>query len=304
MEPIMNVQTGEITMSPEEEKKREEYFKQQEALQSQTALVAVDSNTSIIDQETPKEEPKHEPVLRDKENIFKDILSPGYAARLSKIFTDGIVDRFMDMSIAVSYADQDEEINDDQRKLIHDLEDAFIDANCIDGPSKRLMDLIDNKKPNLKKMIKPVRLERVYDTLMLAPKRLKFYTTPKGEFYPVFFTTMAASYKWHQLPYDLAYTKTTDERHITGKLLSALVAKYANSLSPDDYVNMWFVVMFLKNLSVCSMPQEGLLDTNPEIGDYIQNLFKLVDHMIEVCVPDLFNGIDPKVIKPNEVIKI
>lgn len=303
----MNVQTGEITMSPEEEKKREEYFKQQEALQSETLLdaanVSLDSNTSVVSQET-LQEPKHEPVLRDKENLFKDILGPGYAARLAKVFTDGIVDRFMDMSIAVSYADQDEEINDDQRKLIHDLEDAFIDANCIEGPSKRLMDLIDNKKPNLRKMIKPVRMERVYSTLMLAPKRLKFITTPKGEFYPVFFTTMAATYKWNKLPYDIAYTKTTEERHTTGKLLSALIARYANSLAPDDYVNMWFVVMFLKNLSVCSMPQEGLLDTNPEIGDYIQNLFKLVDHMLEVCVPDLFNGIDPRIIKPNEVIKI
>lgn len=220
--------------------------------------------------------------LRDKNNVFENVFGKGYGSRFAQVMNANVVDRFWLMDSVVSYANQDTNLTDKQRKLAQDMEEAFRDACCIEGPSKRLMKLIDNK-PNLNKMIKPARIQRTYDTIDLPISRLRFSQVPTGNYIPLFFSSFAVCYGWEHLDADVAFSKNTGIKYPTGNMLAALLAKYANGISPYDYANMWFVLMFVKNLSVCSFTNKETFITNPEILDYGKNLLKLADRMLNVC---------------------
>ena len=233
-----------------------------------------------------------EKALRDEKNIFDTVIGEGYGARLAQVTNANITDRFWLMGSVVSYADQDPQLNDRKKKLVKDLEDAFFDACCVNGPSKRLNNLISNR-PNLVKMVKPNRVNRVYDTIDMISHRLGFDTMPNGIYLPVFFSAMSVCYGWKSLEQAIAYQLTRGEANYVGSLLTALLAKYANGLSPTDYVNMWFVLMFAKNLSVCSITQKDVLESNPELNEYAENLFQLVDRMIDNCCIEMRNIVIP-----------
>lgn len=226
--------------------------------------------------------------VRDANNKFDQIIAPGFGQRFAQIMSANAIDRFWMMSSLVSYGNQST-LTDNKKKLLGDLEDSFLDACCVNGPSQRLMKLIE-KKPNLAKMIKGKRLNRVYDTLALAPSRLGFTSTPTGNYLPLFFTAMAMSFGWEGLKKDMEITKTSGLRNPTGTLMAALLSKYANSISPYDYSGMWFVLMFIKNLSVCSIIHKEMLETNPELNDYAKNFFTLADSMIENCAKDFLEA--------------
>jgi hypothetical protein len=225
--------------------------------------------------------------LRDKNNVFDNVFGKGYGSRFAQIMNANIVDRFWLMDSVVSFANQDPSITDKQRKLISDMDEAFRDACCMDGPSKRLMEII-NHKPNLQKMIKPARLQRTFDTIDLPIHRLRFNQVPSGSYIPLFFSSFAVCYGWENLEFDIAYSKNTDIKQPTGHLLAALLAKYANYISPYDYANMWFVLMFVKNLSVCSITNKELFNSDPEVLEYGKNLLKLADHMLNNCANNIF----------------
>ena len=225
--------------------------------------------------------------LKDKNNVFDNVFGKGYGSRFAQIMNANIVDRFWLMDSIVSYANQDANITDKQRKLIYDMDEAFRDACCIEGPSKRLMSILD-RKPNLQKMIKPARLQRTFDTIDLPIHRLRFTQVPSGNYIPLFFSSFAVCYGWKNLDFDVAYSKNTNIKQPTGHLLAALLAKYANHISLYDYANMWFVLMFVKNISVCSITNRNVFETNPEILEYGKNLLKLADHMLNNCAENIF----------------
>lgn len=259
-------------------------------------VVEVDPNDAsappVINTEPTAEDKKVNKViekeLRDEKNVFDVVIGPGYGSRLAQVFNANIVDRFWLMGSVVSYADQDKDLTESKKKLVHDLEDVFYDACCADGPSKRLNAIISNN-PNLVKMVRDNRINRVYDTIDIIPHRLGFHTAPGGKYIPVFFSTMAVCYGWNGLEQSIKYQSMLNRKNYVGELLAALLAKYANGLNPIDYVNMWFVLMFIKNLSVCSITQKEVFETNPEIKTYADNLFSLVDRMIDTCCIELRN---------------
>ena len=285
---IVNIHTGEITMDPEEAKKLIQNVDFNEA--SQPPKMSGDNlEEPPIDK---KEEKAIKRELRNKDNKFNEIIGPGYSSRFAEIQEASLTERFAYMATTVSFADQDG-IKPAKKKLVHDLEDAFYDACCIEGPSERLMGII-NKKPNLTKLIQDNRINRVYEDLWLAPVRLGFSSLPTGKYLPTFFTTMAFCYGWKNIKHDQAYNQLTGKKNITGTLLAALLSKYARGLSPYDYAGMWFVLMFMKNLSVCSITQKSVIEEHPELQTYANNLFILVDHMLEVCNPEVLEAESPK----------
>jgi hypothetical protein len=64
--------------------------------------------------------------------------------------------------------------------------------------------------------------------------------------------------------------------------LAALLASYTRCLNPYDYMAMWFVVAFLKNLSVCSLIQPDQLKSMPDLADNAKNLFMILDKLAEM----------------------
>lgn len=262
--------------------------------EGQTVSFNADGTTNVEEvTEPPKKDDKVGKMLkkelRDRTNVFDQVFVKGYGSRFAQVMNAGIEDRFWLMDSIVSFADQDNDLNDKQRKLIRDLEDAFRDACCMDGPSKRLTDLI-NKKPNLNKMLKPARLQRTYDTISLPVSRLQFSHVPTGNYIPFFFGSMAVCYGWSRLEFDISFSKSTGMKYPTGMMLAALLSKFANSISPYDYANMWFVLMFVKNLSVCSITSKEVFESTPEIKTYGNNLLKLADHMLDVCGEEILKS--------------
>ena len=267
-ETVVNIKTGEIKL---DESAISLVNQQQEAA------------VSVSNEHQPKKENLLKDLyMRDKNNIFGEILPKEYAGRFAKIFNDGIMDRFVDMAATVSYAMQDSALTEKQKQLVRDLEEAFFDACCIEGPSKRLMKLIE-KQPNLIKQLQPKRIKRTWEDLSLSPHRLGFYTTPSGEYIPLFVTAFAMSFGWKRIKFDMYFAKKTGIKHPVGLLYASLLAKYARTLSPDNYPSMWFVLMSIKNLSVCSYIPKNIWDENPELKDYSANFFKLIDAMVDTC---------------------
>lgn len=246
----------------------------------------------IGDDNTTEEEPVKEDdnkidkvikrELRDKYNVFENVFGQGYGQRFAKVMNANIIDRFWLMDSIISYAHQDSNLNDYQKRIMDDIEDAFREACCIDGPSKRLINIL-NKKPNLYKMTKESRINRTYDSISLSVSRLGFNDVPKPNYIPLFFTSFSVCFGWKGVHHDFAYTQNTGTRNPTGLLMTALLSKYANGISPYDWSSMWFVLSFIKNLSVCSVTKQEVFDTNPEIKTYGDNLLKLADMVLENC---------------------
>ena len=264
-EMVVHVKTGEI-------------FLNESAISIQPEPAVSVANESL----PKKEQLLRDMYLRDKNNIFGQILPTEYGGRFAKIFNDGILDRFTDMDATVSYAMQDPSLSDKQKQLVRDLEDAFRDACCIDGPSKRLMSLIE-KHPNLIKQLQPKRIKRTWEDLSLSPHRLGFHTAPSGNYIPLFITAFAMSFGWKRIKFDIYFAKKTGIKNPVGLLYASLLAKYARILSPYNYVDMWFVLMSIKNLSVCSYIPKNIWEENPEIKKYSANFFKLIDAMVDTC---------------------
>lgn len=263
---IVNVNLGEITMSDEERQKHEENLKSYD-----------EKTLDKLIKKTTKEDPIY--TINKKWNIFNDVIGPGYGQRIAKIVSDGIVDRFTSMASLVSYADQDDNLPDGKKKLIHALEEAFEDAICVHGPSVRLMKLID-KEPNLGKVVESeVRKMRMYDDLQLPNRRLQMKLI-HPVYLPAFFTTMAMCYGWKNLKIEAEWSMITGRKYVVGQYFTALLSSYAKKLHPNDYVNTWFVAMVMKNLSVCSLTKKEVIEVNPQLMDYANNFFEVIDYMI------------------------
>lgn len=231
-------------------------------------------------------------TLRNQNNEFDKIFGEGYGARFARVVEGSPIERFDYMASLVSYADQDESLSESKRKLIHEMENAFRDACFFDNDvPQRLKSLIDSK-PNLKKMIKPVREQRIYDTLMAIPRRLGFKVVVNANIMPMMFMASAAyTGKWKYMKQDIAYSITEGVKSISGLYFAALLSKYTINIGLFDYPNMWFVMMVMKTLSSNAILNEKLILDEPRLIDYTENLFNTVSYMIETIEPDLYNGL-------------
>lgn len=257
---IVNVHLGEVSMS-EEEQQKHELLKRDEKKLDKAIEKAI------------------EKPLINKFNVFDKILPKGYGQRIARITNAGITERFDCMASLVSYADQDDQLTDYAKKFVHLLEDAFADAVCINGPSIRLMNLIATE-PNLGKIVESKhRVSRMYDDLYMINHRLQL-STVRPEYLPTFCTSMTMCFGWKHMYYESLFSAQTGHKYVTGRYFTALLAKFARSLHPSDYVNMWFVEMVMKNLSVCSLVKKDVIEANPQLMDYAKNFFEVLDAML------------------------
>ena len=290
---IYTIKEGEITLP---EPKEPEKFDEDQP----TRVVVDDPNEIPVDDGLEKLNKQQEDVKEIKTNRLEEIIGPTYGQRFDEITKADIMDRFWLMSSAVSFANQDKGLSKEKKQLVADLEDSFIDACCMEGPSKRLFKILEKNHGSLLKMLYPTRLKRTYESINMALNRLDFEDLPDAKYIPTFFCNMAASFSWETYPKYNNFIKSVYIRsfgfkhksgeysHLVGFMLMALLAKYSNDLSPYDYAGMWFVVSFIKNLSVCSLVESETIQEHPELKVYADNLFQLVDHMIGLILPDVY----------------
>lgn len=278
--------------------------------------ITVDSETNISDVEvkdvtfnTIAEEPMS---VRDgyisfgeeKEpppNKFTTLFNKEYGTIFDEIQYSGIISRFALMEEMIQKSESDINLTDSQKELLKKLQEAFLEGSCVNGPPQRLMEFLD-KKPNLTKLLKPHRIKRTLFDVSYIPYKLGFKDIPKGDYIPLFFSTMAISYGYHKIKYDITYSKKINQRNTYGFYLTALISKYAVTLHPEDYVSMYFVLSFLKNLSVCAITKKALLEEHPELKEYANNLFMLMDKIVSIYLLDSININEEELeeVKPEE----
>ena len=248
----------------------------------------VKPETSVLEKDHPTTE-KKEPALNSEQlkelaanrhNIFMEekILNPALGNLIADTLIAGPMDRF---DIMNEFKEKASSLPEKKKLLANNIYDAFIEACCVGSPSKRLLHHLE-KKPNLLKLIKPNRINRNYETIDMVSYRLKLDHLVGGSYVPLFTTMMMMSFSYPNIKDELDETKQSGIRNRRGSLLAALLASYTRCLNPYDYKAMWFVVAFLKNLSVCSLIQPDQLKSMPDLADNAKNLFMILDKLAEM----------------------
>ena len=215
-------------------------------------------------------------------NIFVQLLDQNYANKLEKVISyDSIEDRYTNME---KLFNQSISLPDKKKTLMNNLYMAFRDAGCMDGPSKRLMDLLD-KKPNLLKMLTKYRTNRIYDDIDSIVYRMGFGRFVTSRYIPLFFSNMISTYGKTELETKPKFD-VSDNVYVLN-ILAALLAKYARVLNPYDYHDSFFVLCFCKNLSYnCIIGDKSILDNNPELVTYASHLFELANKIYDLYIKD------------------
>lgn len=209
-----------------------------------------------------------------------DTLNNSYAKRLAEVFNGGLADRYINMTKIYDDSRNDSSLSDKKKKLISDMYDSFKQA-CGIVPPKKLIDLLDTRTPNLDKIIRPERVERVYDDIEVIFIRLIFQMI-MAKFIPLFTTSMMTSYGFTEgIERDREEYNKTGIRNSIGMHVMALLGVFSRRLFVYNHKDMWFVLMFIKNLSVNSIISPALLEQNPEYKLYAKNLFDFFIYMMD-----------------------
>ena len=235
-------------------------------------------------------------------NKFTEVINRTYGKIFDEIQYSGIMSRFALMNEMIEQAETDTELSEDKKTLLKKLQEAFLEGSCVNGPPQRLIQFL-NKKPNLTKLLKPHRIKRTLFDISYIPYKLGFKDLPKGEYIPLFFSTMEISYGYDKTKYDITYSKKINQRNTYGLYLTALISKYAITIHPEDYASMYFVLSFLKNLSVCAITKKDMIEEHPELQEYANNLFILMDKIVDIYLVDSITNINEdelEEIKPEE----
>lgn len=252
----------------------------------------IENNESLekdcIKPEEPAASEKKDPVsperlkelAANRHNIFMEekILNPVLGNMIADVLIAGPMNRF---DIMNEFKEKASSLPEKKRILADGIYDAFTEACCVGSPSNRLLHHLE-KKPNLLKMIKPNRIDRNYETIDMISYRLKLDHIVGGSYIPLFTTMMMMSFNYPGIKDEFDDTTRSGIRNRRGSLLTALIASYSRCLNPYDYKAMWFVVAFLKNLSVCSLIQPDQLKTMPDLADNAKNLFAILDKLAEM----------------------
>ena len=174
------------------------------------------------------------------------------------------------------------------------LYEVFADASGINGVPKQLLKVLD-RKTNLAKLIKQNRIKRIGENFVRIGERMQLPNAETGaEYISIFVTTMVISYgklnEMDKLNLDLF---DSNSQNIRGLLILALLSEYSKGLNPYDYINMGFVLFFIKTLSVYSMIQKEILDAHPELMTYVNNILELIKRVTENLPPEYLATITP-----------
>lgn len=244
-------------------------------------------------------------------NIFEEIIGPGYGKKFDQVINAGANDRlsWMDGMVWESTL-EDSELSEEKKELLKTLSKTMHEAFCTDGMPERLLKVLENTPESYIRKIymNPVRLDRVIDNIEFAIHKLRIYRI-KAKYIPIFFTSMALSFKWEYYANSMAnkiYIKpdTSEESterkpkkkqkkdlakemlqynkpHTPGIILGILLDKYLQSCKVLSYDDIWFVAMFIKHLSVSCLISSMNKGFDSELQTEAKNLFQFVNKMLE-----------------------
>lgn len=239
-------------------------------------------------------------------NAFGEILGPDWGEKLEYVLRGGpgTILSLMDGYVWEATF-EGSKLTEEQKQLVKDLREATAEAFCVNGPSMRLMKVLDNTSLEYIYRIynNPVRLERAINNIDFVIRKLKIYRL-MAQYIPVFFTGFCMSYKWKYVhnylankivikpfsgtPKENKKHRRKDEKlqktkkiHSVGIILGILLSKYAQTIEAKDYASQWFVVMFLKFLSVNSFVSERTKGFDDTLLTGAKNFFEYVDLVVE-----------------------
>ena len=202
---------------------------------------------------------------QEQENMFYKAINPKYGKLFQEVFDAPLADRDDLMLQLYTQSKDDESLDDHKKKIIAGSYLAHINAVCDENFCGPLMFFFDKKKPNLKKFYQEDRLVRCVDDLYTVVKRSGFYCRP--ELMPELTKSLLASYGYST---KVPFVEDKDA------LLMILLSRFARTISPIDYKNIWFVVEVINNVSLNAYATPDFLYSNPKLHKQRMNLAKFI----------------------------
>lgn len=236
-------------------------------------------------------------------NIFTSPLGHKYAKQLFDIYNNmTLANRDELMKKFYEEGKNDSTLSDNQKKIISGCYVAYLIAIGKTNLSMPLILYVKNKKPNLSKCLTEKRIKRVIEDLYSFMERSGF----KFECYNIFDLLKRFLQSFSQT----LNHKDNEDPTFELYLIIAL-SKFARALPIMAYNQIWFVLMFIKNISLLSFVNINMI--NNDIINEAKNLIKLINiiHVLELQRTGVIlqtkeeqDNQEKSVILPNENIKI
>ena len=214
-------------------------------------------------------------VLEDEaiqtENMFSKCLGIKYAKEFYKVFHDSFETKEEGMKHIYQMVKSDGDLTDNQKKLVRTCFIGFIQAMCKDTISIPLIGFVSSKKPNLSKAIKKSRLNRTFNDLYSIVYKSGFDFD--SYYLPDIVRAFSVAFGYHLTNKD----SLSEDYDI---LFTAALSRYAFSISPYDYANIWYIMNIMNNLSTLSYCTQETVDKYPWILDCARNYIKMINYIV------------------------
>ena len=219
-------------------------------------------------------------------NMFTAPLGDKYARAFHEVYHSSIQDRDQKMRKLYEDSKEDQSLNEKQKKIIASCYVGYLQAICKNSLSIPIIDFVAKYKPVLSKAIRTQRkkknkivstnhLKRTVNDLYDVVIRTGFYfevaTLPT--LIKVFenqFIVKSESQKTLENNNDLTFET----------LILAALSKFGRGCSPISYANMWYISIFMKNISLLTYINPKVYQEMPELRIQILNLVKSIRYIL------------------------
>lgn len=202
-------------------------------------------------------------------NKFYEVLNDHYGKLFQEVYDSDPFTRDEKMKKLYEESKTDEGLSAEQKRLVSTCVIAYNNAVCENNMCGLLLFFMEHKQLNPDKLVTNMKkLSRLIDDLYTTLNRIGFAFRP--ELIPELVQALLAT-----------YGQGSEDGEIDARDIYPLIilAKYARALSPVDYKDMWFCVMFMKNLSSIAYTSEKVMDKYPTVKQQRGNLYAFIMHM-------------------------
>lgn len=218
-------------------------------------------------------------------NMFTSPLGDKYARAFHEVYHASIQDRDQKMKKLYEDSKEDTSLNDKQKKIIASCYVGYLQAICKNSLSIPIIDFVAKHKPVLSKAIRTQRkkknkivptnhLKRTVNDLYDVVNRTGFY------FEVATLPTLIKVFE-NQFVVKSDTQKALEDNDLTFEtLVLAALSKFGRGCSPISYANMWYISIFMQNISLLTYINPKVYQEMPELRIQILNLVKSIRYIL------------------------
>lgn len=207
----------------------------------------------------------------DNRNVLEKFIVKKYAELFKEAYYASIFERDIEMQSIVDMVVEDKTIINEMKRKISKLCLAYNQAGFNESFNGPLVMFINRNSVNYNKYINKNRISRIVDDLYLLRERFEGYEFNVKTVFDLSTYLIA--------PYN------TKEREGIELYLPILLAMYSRRLNPNDYTNMYFIVMIIKNISDLAFFSPASLSKYPVLKKRRENMISFI-----LKIYNIYNG--------------